>query len=319
MLGRRVTQIFGVTKDLCDENGPCYGFSQTCGTDCQKVLGSRNFYFWIGGTASHNQAQAVTPLVTESDPNIREDEPDTPLTVRHVPIIGQDENAIHRPGNEQQQASDYFSQNIERAHSPRHDDEELTAHGSQESAGSDLNKPWEEQSNQSSPQHHHHVPQNAFLSIGLQTSLAIALHKLPEGFITYATNHASPTLGLTVFIALFIHNITDGFALALPLFLAIRSRTKAIFWASLLGGISQPAGAGLAALWIWYTDRGKDATEGPSWGVYGGMFAATAGIMTSVGLHLFSEGLSLTHNPNICIISAIAGMGILGVSFALTA
>ncbi|OKL61490.1 hypothetical protein UA08_03630 [Talaromyces atroroseus] len=320
LLGRRVTRIFGVTKDLCDEDGPCYGFSQTCGTDCRKVLGSGKFCFWIGGigTDSQNKTRAVTPLVIESDPNIREDGPDTPLTVRHVPLISQDENEIHRPVNEQQ-ATDYFSQNIERTNSPRHDDEEQTANDSQESATPETNKPWEEQSSNSSPQHHHHVPQNAFLSIGLQTSLAIALHKLPEGFITYATNHASPTLGLTVFIALFIHNITDGFALALPLFLAIRSRTKAIFWASLLGGISQPAGAGLAALWIWYTDRGKDATEGPSWGVYGGMFAATAGIMTSVGLHLFSEGLSLTHNPNICIISAIAGMGLLGISFALTA
>lgn len=320
ILGRRVTQIFGVTKEICDENGPCYGFSQTCGTDCQKVLSSKNFCLVVGGTDSEIQTQAVTPVVIESNPSARQDEPDTPLTVRHVPIISEDESELHRPSNEQQ-ASDYFSRNLESAHthSPRQDDEELTATGSQESANPDINKPSEDHSIQSLPQHHHHVPQNAFLSIGLQTSLAIALHKLPEGFITYATNHASPTLGLTVFIALFIHNITDGFALALPLFLAIRSRVKAIFWASLLGGISQPAGAGLAALWIWYTDHGKDATEGTSWGVYGGMFAATAGIMTSVGLQLFSEGLSLTHNPNICIAAAISGMGLLGVSFALTA
>lgn len=27
---------------------------------------------------------------------------------------------------------------------------------------------------------HHHVPKNEFLSIGVQTSLAIALHKIPE-------------------------------------------------------------------------------------------------------------------------------------------
>lgn len=318
LLGRRVTRLLGVTKEICDENGPCYGFSQTCGTDCQKLLGSQICRVIIEGTDSENHTRAVTPLVTESDPNVRDEEPDTPLTVRRVPITSQDDTAIHRPSSEQH-ADDYFSQTIERPLSHREEDEELTANGSQQSTASDMNKPWEDQSSQTSPQHHHHVPQNAFLSIGLQTSLAIALHKLPEGFITYATNHASPSLGLTVFIALFIHNITDGFALALPLYLAIRSRTKAIFWASLLGGISQPAGAGLAALWIWYSDRGKEVTEGTSWGVYGGMFAATAGIMTSVGLHLFSEGLSLTHNPNICIISAIAGMGLLGISFALTA
>jgi ZIP family zinc transporter len=167
--------------------------------------------------------------------------------------------------------------------------------------------------------HHHHVPQNAFLSIGLQTSVAIALHKLPEGFITYATNHASPTLGLTVFLALFIHNIVEGFAMALPLYLALSSRWKAMFWSSLLGGISQPAGAGLAALWIWSSGHTGSDSRGPSWGVYGGMFAATAGVMTSVALQLFSEGLGLTHRRSMGIGFAVAGMGLMGLSFALTA
>ncbi|KAI9842181.1 MAG: hypothetical protein M1830_007820, partial [Pleopsidium flavum] len=104
--------------------------------------------------------------------------------------------------------------------------------------------------NNSAQAHHHHVPTNAFLSIGLQTSIAIALHKLPEGFITFATNHANPKLGFAVFLALFIHNITEGFAMALPLYLALGSRWKAMFWSSLLGGISQPLGAGVAAIWF---------------------------------------------------------------------
>ena len=166
------------------------------------------------------------------------------------------------------------------------------------------------------PSHHHHVPSNAFLAIGLQTSIAIALHKLPEGFITYATNHANPKLGFTVFMALFIHNITEGFAMALPLYLAINSRWKAMFWSSLFGGVSQPLGAGVAALWFKVAGRGDGA---PGDIVYGCMFAITAGIMASVALHLFSESLSLTHNRNLCTAFAFLGMGILGISFALTA
>lgn len=96
-----------------------------------------------------------------------------------------------------------------------------------------------------------------------------------------------------------------------------------MFWSSLLGGISQPLGAGIAALWFWGARQGghdgDGATIGPSWGVYGGMFAATAGVMTSVALQLFSEGLSLTHKRNFAILYAIAGMGLMGLSFALTA
>lgn len=116
---------------------------------------------------------------------------------------------------------------------------------------------------------HHHVAKNKFLSIGVQTSIAIALHKIPEGFITYATNHANPQLGFAVFLAIFIHNIAEGFIMSLPLFLALRSRLWAIVWASLLGGLAQPVGAGIAAL----TMRG-DGGGGGEVG-YGFLFAAT--------------------------------------------
>jgi zinc transporter, ZIP family len=119
-------------------------------------------------------------------------------------------------------------------------------------------------------------------------------------------------------MALFIHNITEGFAMALPLYLALGSRTKAMFWSAFLGGASQPIGAGVAALWFKLAE-GNDGMGAPREGVYGGMFAVTAGVMTSVAISLFSESLSLSHNKNICIGFAFAGMGILGVSFALTA
>ncbi len=167
-----------------------------------------------------------------------------------------------------------------------------------------------------SEHHHHHVPTNAFLSIGLQTSIAIALHKLPEGFITYATNHANPSLGFAVFLALFIHNITEGFAMALPLYLAINSRWKAMLVSFVLGGLSQPIGAAVAAVWFKLAGNGSWA---PSEGVYGAMFAVTAGIMASVALQLFSESLDLTHSKMLCMVGAFTGMGVLGISSALTA
>jgi zinc transporter, ZIP family len=135
---------------------------------------------------------------------------------------------------------------------------------------------------------HHHVSDNKFLSIGVQTSFAIALHKIPEasfpfvstislcltfdqGFITYATNHANPQLGLAVFLAIFIHNIAEGFAMSLPLFLALKSRFWAVVWASLLGGLSQPLGAGLAALSM--KDPENDLNNHKQ--AYGLLFAAT--------------------------------------------
>ncbi|KAL5332898.1 Zinc/iron permease [Aspergillus crustosus] len=261
-LGRRLSGFIGGAKAHCDENGPCYGFSQACGDECTKTL--------------------VRPAPSADNAS----ESDIPAHAHPSDTASSSETDI-----------------ADGPSSPPTEPEELPKQPA-------------------SAQHHHHVPQNAFLSIGLQTSVAIALHKLPEGFITYATNHASPTLGMTVFLALFIHNISEGFAMALPLYLALNSRGWAMFWSSLLGGISQPAGAGLAALWIWGTRKAGsgvgDGQNETSWAVYGCMFAVTAGVMTSVGLQLFTEGLVLTHHRNMAIGFAIGGMGLMGLSFALT-
>ncbi|KAI9038005.1 Zn(2+) transporter ZRT3 [Aspergillus affinis] len=284
-LVRRVSRLVGGVKPQCDEYGPCYGISQACGHECSKTL------------------------VGPGDEGLR---PAIPRSVS-VPVQQDAERFVFA-------ATDLpVSQQIPKQKTN-------TASSSSSHTGFPEADADAEDAVKSLPagsgQHHHHVPQNAFLSIGLQTSVAIALHKLPEGFITYATNHASPSLGLTVFLALFIHNISEGFAMALPLYLALHSRGKAMFWSSLLGGISQPAGAALAALWIWgasHTGGPGEDGSGPSWGVYGGMFAATAGVMTSVALQLFSEGLALTHRREMCIGFAIGGMGLMGLSFALTA
>ncbi|KAI0455425.1 Zinc/iron permease [Xylaria acuta] len=164
-------------------------------------------------------------------------------------------------------------------------------------------------------QHHHHVAQNAFLSIGLQTSVAIALHKFPEGFITYATNHANPALGFNVFIALFVHNISEGFALALPLYMALHSRIKAILWSFLLGGLSQPVGAGIAFAWFKLANHTHITPDAVA---YGCLFAITSGIMVSVALQLFVESLSLNHNQNLSILFAFLGMTLLGLSSVFT-
>lgn len=95
-----------------------------------------------------------------------------------------------------------------------------------------------------------------------------------------------------------------------------------MLWSTLLGGISQPLGAGVAALWFKVAGRNKGAGEGngePGEMVYGCMFAVTAGIMAMVSLQLLGESLDLTHSRRLCFVGAFAGMGILGLSSALTA
>ena len=96
--------------------------------------------------------------------------------------------------------------------------------------------------------------------------------------------------------------------------LALGSRLRALLWSSLLGGLSQPIGAAIAVLWFRIAHHTHMM---PSAVAYACMFAVTAGIMVSVALQLFVEGLSLNHNRNICIFFGFLGMTILGLSNAL--
>ena len=289
------------TRPRCGEGGPCFGYSNPCGNECYKHISQPSSRLSSDhlGKRRHPVGRSVsTPGPPSNDRRLRDVSEDSP-PLPHEHNLGYGS----------------FTQTNGHSHklaSIDSDDESLST------VDEDYNDRHQhsEASSSAANHHHHHVASNAFLSIGLQTSIAITLHKLPEGFITYATNHANPKLGFSVFMALFIHNITEGFALALPLYLAMNSRWKAMVAASILGGASQPLGAGIAELWF-RVAQSRDMV--PSESVYGVMFAITSGIMTSVALQLFSESLELTHRKAMCTTFAFIGMGILGFSNALTA
>ncbi len=307
MLPKTLTRTFNKIASqqvACGETGPCKGYSDLCGQDCFKAVTRRH----SGLPNSAPSRQATFQRTATNLSSLRHPPP--------VAEVNEEENSMPRSRSTKQltgpasfQRSRSATHHVHHAVNQHHDRMKHDGQRRVSNASSHAN---------GQAEHHHHVPTNAFLSIGLQTSIAIALHKAPEGFITYATNHANPRLGFAVFMALFIHNITEGFAMALPLYLALQSRTKAIVWSSFLGGVSQPLGVGIAAIWF-KVARGTNGLGKPSEDVYGCMFAITAGIMASVALQLFSESLGLTHNKNICIGFAFLGMGILGVSSALTA
>ena len=288
-------------KPRCDEGGPCFGYSNPCGNECFRDISQPNGQApnRYSSTRRHNFAaqRSMTQPARSKVGRLGEVREESPSQA-HNGVMSY--GSFAHPNDNSQKSAPTDS-----------DDESYSTIGDDH----DDRHKHSRHSDHASNHHHHHVASNAFLSIGLQTSIAIALHKLPEGFITFATNHANPKLGFSVFMALFIHNITEGFALALPLYLALNSRIKAMIWASILGGASQPLGAAIAVVWF-KVAKSRDMV--PSESVYGVMFAITSGIMTSVALQLFAESLTLTHKKWVCITFAFVGMGILGFSNALT-
>ncbi|KAI9092875.1 hypothetical protein DFS34DRAFT_596435 [Phlyctochytrium arcticum] len=88
-------------------------------------------------------------------------------------------------------------------------------------------------------------PSTRMYSVGLATAVSISLHKLPEGFILFTTTvlYNDKTTGSLIFIALALHNLTEGLAIALPIFLATSMPWKAFTLAAALAGFTQPLGA----------------------------------------------------------------------------
>ncbi|MBD3270292.1 zinc transporter ZupT, partial [Candidatus Peregrinibacteria bacterium] len=78
-------------------------------------------------------------------------------------------------------------------------------------------------------------------NVGVMTAIAIAIHNFPEGFATFLGTLADPSIGVAIAIAIAIHNIPEGLAVAIPIFYATGSRSKALGY-SLFSGLVEPLG-----------------------------------------------------------------------------
>lgn len=90
----------------------------------------------------------------------------------------------------------------------------------------------------------------------------------------FVSSQDSQELGWSVASAMSIHNLTEGFMIALPLYFALQSRSEAFCWAALLGGLSQPLGALMGLLLIENIDQTQeDVVFGVTFGLVSGMMS----------------------------------------------
>jgi zinc transporter ZupT len=165
---------------------------------------------------------------------------------------------------------------------------------------------WQRKPHSHSHSHHHHhhdtdhsssiaALYNESLSdtiisprMAIQTALAVALHKLPEGMITFIGANTSASLGWSLLVAILVHNIPDGLAISVPVYTATGSRWRAFWAAALLGGLAQPLGA-LIGMVLNTTGQDashsdRDSSQPHSSMVAGIAFAMGAGVMMAVAV-----------------------------------
>jgi ZIP family zinc transporter len=91
---------------------------------------------------------------------------------------------------------------------------------------------------------------------------------------TYVASYRSAAAGAPLTLAIAVHNIPEGLAVAMAVLHGTGSRTHAIGWAT-LSGLAEPLGAALAYAFVNPTSSASS---------FGGMFAVSAGMMVYVCL-----------------------------------
>lgn len=142
---------------------------------------------------------------------------------------------------------------------------------------------------------------------GILFALAIGVHNFPEGMATFAAGINSLTLGIPIAIAVALHNIPEGITVSVPIYHATGSRKKA-FKYSMLSGLAEPIGAGIAML-VLYPFLSETLLSI--------LFASVAGTMVFVA---FDELLPMAERwgfHHLSIYGIITGMLLMGFTLAV--
>jgi ZIP family zinc transporter len=119
----------------------------------------------------------------------------------------------------------------------------------------------------------------------------------------------NPTLGISIAVAIAIHNIPEGIAVSVPIYYATKSRKKA-FWLSFSSGLAEPIGA-----LIGYFLLRNILNEG----AFGIIFAGVAGIMVYISLDELLPTAEEFGEHHVAIGGLIAGMAVMAISLLLFA
>lgn len=115
---------------------------------------------------------------------------------------------------------------------------------------------------------------NSLERVGIISMIAIILHNIPEGIITFMVSKVNLNLGLKLSIAIGLHNIPEGISIAVPLYFATKKKSKT-FLIVLISGLSELLGSILAYLFL---------SKYINSFIIGCIFSLTAGIMLNISL-----------------------------------
>jgi ZIP family zinc transporter len=162
---------------------------------------------------------------------------------------------------------------------------------------------------------HDHTPHDrGLLRMGLFTALAIGIHNFPEGLATFLAALEDPAIGAAIAVAIALHNIPEGVSVSVPIFYAT-GRRRTAFAYSVLSGVAEPVGAGLAYLVLRLVAGGPSGVVPPQ--LMGILFAGVAGIMVYISLDELLPTSRAYGKGHDSLLGLMAGMAVMALSLLL--
>ncbi len=142
---------------------------------------------------------------------------------------------------------------------------------------------------------------------GVLAAIALAIHNLPEGFVTLIGVVDDIRIGVALAIAIAIHNIPEGISICAPVYAATGKKSTAL-WYTFIAGISEPVGAFIGYLLL------HSCITGVLCGV---SFCGVAGMMVYLALDQMLPAARARTDPHWAMAGFVVGMFCMAVSIFL--
>lgn len=115
---------------------------------------------------------------------------------------------------------------------------------------------------------------NSLYKVGIVSMIAIIMHNIPEGILTYMATSINTKLGISLTIAIAMHNIPEGISIAVPIYYSTYNKFKSFLFV-LISALSEPIGAFIS--FIFFSHFVNEI-------VLGVIFSLVCGIMIYISL-----------------------------------
>lgn len=145
---------------------------------------------------------------------------------------------------------------------------------------------------------------------GISTAIALILHSLPEGLVTFIATAQDPTIGAALAIGIALHNVAEGMSIAWPIYFAKNNYSKAL-GASAVAGLA-PVVGGVIGYALLQSDGAWSDTA------FGIMFGLAAGMLIYVAIkELLRTAYKYDPTDKVTTVAFFVGMAMIAVALVI--